>query len=233
MWGARDLTWCTETTSPRRTRRFLRTTLFMRILPSSQNSSARTMHTVSLRFLPLMRTVSPRKSCSSSIFCRLSATTELSSFTASSATRRGEGGGRGRSGRPSGPRRDRGGGGTTRDRSRRRGGREIRASMKRRPQILGGGRDQIWRVRGEIERAGDAPTMRRLGDFLRWRMAVDTSFFAPEPEGAAAASSAMSRRFAVERARSSDVVGKDTLCLRLKFLSRGLERISANGRSTS
>jgi hypothetical protein len=53
--------------------------------------------------------------------------------------------------------------------------------------------------------------MRRLGDFLRWRMAVDTSFFAPEPEGAAAASSAMSRRFAVERARSSDVVGKDTL----------------------
>ena len=75
--------------------------------------------------------------------------------------------------------------------------------------------------------------MRRLGDFLRWRMEVDTSFFAPEPEGAAAASSAMSRRFVVERARSSDVVGKDTLCLRLKFLSRGLERISANGRSTS
>lgn len=61
----RGRTWCTETTSPRRTRRFLRTTLFRRIFPSSQFSSTRTMQTVSLRFLPLSRTVSPRKSWSS------------------------------------------------------------------------------------------------------------------------------------------------------------------------
>ena len=69
-------------------RRFLRTTLFMRILPSSHVSSASTMQTVSLRFLPLMSTVSPRKSCSSSIFFGCSATTELSSLDASSTTRR-------------------------------------------------------------------------------------------------------------------------------------------------
>mmetsp|Transcript_13329 Transcript_13329/g.32440 ORF Transcript_13329/g.32440 Transcript_13329/m.32440 type:complete len:220 (+) Transcript_13329:2269-2928(+) len=80
--------WCTETTSPRRTRRFLRTTLFMRILPSSQCSSASTMHTVSFRFLPLISTVSPRNSWSSSILARFSATTLLSSFTASSTTSR-------------------------------------------------------------------------------------------------------------------------------------------------
>ena len=45
-------TWCTDTMSPRRTRRFLRTTLLMRILVSSTVSSASTMHTVSRRFLP-------------------------------------------------------------------------------------------------------------------------------------------------------------------------------------
>ncbi len=38
--------------SPNRTRRFLRTTLLMRILASSHVSSASTMHTVSLRFFP-------------------------------------------------------------------------------------------------------------------------------------------------------------------------------------
>ena len=40
----------------------------MRMLPSSVSSSARTIQTVSLDFLPLRRTVSPRKSCNSSIF---------------------------------------------------------------------------------------------------------------------------------------------------------------------
>mmetsp|Transcript_27800 Transcript_27800/g.89165 ORF Transcript_27800/g.89165 Transcript_27800/m.89165 type:complete len:389 (+) Transcript_27800:707-1873(+) len=80
--------WWTEMTSPRRTLRFLRTHLFMRILPRSHVSSASTMHTVSLRRLPLISTVSPRKSCSSSMVCTLSATTELSSLTASSTTRR-------------------------------------------------------------------------------------------------------------------------------------------------
>lgn len=41
-----------EITSPNRTRRFLRTTLLILILASSTVSSARTMQTVSLRFLP-------------------------------------------------------------------------------------------------------------------------------------------------------------------------------------
>jgi hypothetical protein len=45
-------TWCTDTTSASRTRRFLRTTLLMRILDSSTVSSASTMHTVSFRFFP-------------------------------------------------------------------------------------------------------------------------------------------------------------------------------------
>ena len=80
--------WCTDTTSPSRTLRFLRTHLFMRILPGSQASSASTMHTVSLRRLPLSRTVSPRKSWSSSMVDRASATTELSSLLASSTRRR-------------------------------------------------------------------------------------------------------------------------------------------------
>ena len=41
--------WCTVITSPRRTLRFLRTHLFIRILPASHVSSARTMQTVSFR----------------------------------------------------------------------------------------------------------------------------------------------------------------------------------------
>jgi len=56
----------------------------MRTFPSSHASSANTMHTVSLRFFPFTRTVSPRNSCNSSIFAGDNATTELSSFTASS-----------------------------------------------------------------------------------------------------------------------------------------------------
>ena len=68
--------------------RFLRTHLFIRILPASHVSSARTMQTVSFRRFPLISTVSPRKSWSSSIVARLSATTELSSFDASSTIRR-------------------------------------------------------------------------------------------------------------------------------------------------
>uniref|UniRef100_A0A0E9W7J3 Uncharacterized protein n=1 Tax=Anguilla anguilla TaxID=7936 RepID=A0A0E9W7J3_ANGAN len=55
-------------TSPRRTRRLLRTTLFMRTFSSEQVSSESTMHTVSLLFFPFISTVSPLKSCSSSIF---------------------------------------------------------------------------------------------------------------------------------------------------------------------
>jgi hypothetical protein len=125
--------WCTDTTSPRRTRKFALTTLFMRIFGSSQVSSAKTMHTVSFLFLPcrfpdnlsenfykpctlpslfgrtsgiiwislcmhmnqgkweadtLMSTVSPRNNCNFSMVSILSATTELSSFTASSTIRR-------------------------------------------------------------------------------------------------------------------------------------------------
>ena len=45
-------TWCTETISPSLTLRLLRTILFMRILLSSTALSTRTVHTVSLRFLP-------------------------------------------------------------------------------------------------------------------------------------------------------------------------------------
>ena len=62
--------------------------MFMRIFASSQVSSASTMQTVSLRFLPLIWTVSPRKSESSCIVLRWSDTTLLSSFTASSTIRR-------------------------------------------------------------------------------------------------------------------------------------------------
>ncbi len=50
--GSRIPTWCTDTMSPKRTRKFLRTVLFMRIFDSSTVSSAKTMQTVSLRFLP-------------------------------------------------------------------------------------------------------------------------------------------------------------------------------------
>ena len=98
--------WCTETTSPSRTRRLRRTTLLRRTRDSSVPSSASTMHTVSLRFLPgvgvgvgwarcvraalssclpflppsspvvpLRRTVSPRKSCRASMVLGERATT--------------------------------------------------------------------------------------------------------------------------------------------------------------
>ena len=70
------------------TLRFLRTHLFIRTLPRSHVSSASTMHTVSFLRLPLMSTVSPRKSWSSSMVCVLRATTELSSLLASSTTSR-------------------------------------------------------------------------------------------------------------------------------------------------
>ncbi len=60
----------------------------MRTLVSSVVSSTRTMSTVSLRFLPFTRTVSPRKSESLSMVRELSEMTELSSPVASSTTRR-------------------------------------------------------------------------------------------------------------------------------------------------
>lgn len=92
-----------EMMSPRRTRRFLRTTLLTRIFDSSQVLSIRTMQTVSRRFLPckqpslenwsrgesaLRRTVSPRNNWRCSIVFAFKATTELSSLMASSTTRR-------------------------------------------------------------------------------------------------------------------------------------------------
>ena len=55
------------TMSPRRTRRLFLTTRFIRILSSVTVSSDSTIQTLSFLFLPLSRTVSPRKSCSSSI----------------------------------------------------------------------------------------------------------------------------------------------------------------------
>mmetsp|Transcript_5523 Transcript_5523/g.13299 ORF Transcript_5523/g.13299 Transcript_5523/m.13299 type:complete len:319 (+) Transcript_5523:1298-2254(+) len=78
----------TVTTSLRRTRRFLRTTLFIRTFESSQVSSARTIQTVSFPFFPLMRTVSPRNNSSCSILAGLREMTELSSFVASSTINR-------------------------------------------------------------------------------------------------------------------------------------------------
>jgi len=70
------------------TRRLVRTTLFILILFTSQVSSARTMQTVSFLRFPLRRTVSPRNNCSSSILLGWRATTELSSFVASSTIKR-------------------------------------------------------------------------------------------------------------------------------------------------
>eukprot|EP01139_Manchomonas_bermudensis_P001218 Amastigsp_a1520_219.p6 type:complete len:121 gc:universal Amastigsp_a1520_219:382-20(-) len=78
----------TVTTSERRTRRFVRTTLLSRILASGHVSSASTMQTVSRRFLPFRSTVSPRKRLRRSIVAVCIATTELSSFVASSTMRR-------------------------------------------------------------------------------------------------------------------------------------------------
>lgn len=49
-------------TSPSRTLRLLRTTLFMRTFSSEQVSSDSTIHTVSRLFFPFISTVSPRKS---------------------------------------------------------------------------------------------------------------------------------------------------------------------------
>lgn len=54
-------------TSPSRTRRLLRVTRFTRIRSSPQVSSVRTIHTVWRRFFPRSTTVSPLKSCSSSV----------------------------------------------------------------------------------------------------------------------------------------------------------------------
>lgn len=54
-------------TSPRRTRRLLRVTLFMRTRSLPHVSSVRMMQTVCLRLRPRNTTVSPRNSCSSSI----------------------------------------------------------------------------------------------------------------------------------------------------------------------
>ena len=78
--------WCTDTTSPSLTLKFLRTTLFILIFGSSHDSSARTMHTVSRLFFPLRSTVSPLKSSSSSIVFGFRLITEFSSFMASSTT---------------------------------------------------------------------------------------------------------------------------------------------------
>lgn len=69
--------------SPCLTRRLCLTTRLMRALPSSRSSSAKTIKTVSLRFLPLTRTVSPRNSWRVSIVLLERAITELSSLTAS------------------------------------------------------------------------------------------------------------------------------------------------------
>lgn len=77
---------CTDTTSDSRTLKLLRTILFIRIFSSGQVSSDNTIHTVSLRLLPFSRTVSPRKSWSSSILACDSDTTLLSSLTASSTS---------------------------------------------------------------------------------------------------------------------------------------------------
>ena len=102
-----------ETTSLRRTRRLVRTTRGMRIFSSVTVSSDSTMQTVSkrtklihtgspriytlfsrkfvllpFRFFPLIITVSPRKSCNSSILVCDRDTTELSSPTESSTISR-------------------------------------------------------------------------------------------------------------------------------------------------
>lgn len=77
-----------DTMSDRWTRKLLRTTRFMRIFSLGQFSSESTMHTVSLRRRPFNSTVSPRNSWSSSILACDKATTELSSFNASSTNSR-------------------------------------------------------------------------------------------------------------------------------------------------
>merc|ERR1719192_2444886 len=74
------------TISPSLTLKLFLTTLFMRILSSVTVSSLRTMQTLSFLFFPFSSTVSPRNNCSSSILARESATTLLSSLTASSTS---------------------------------------------------------------------------------------------------------------------------------------------------
>lgn len=77
-----------DTTSERRTLKLLRTTRFMRIFSLGHESSERTMQTVSFLRFPFSNTVSPRKSCNSSIFACERQTIELSSLVASSTRRR-------------------------------------------------------------------------------------------------------------------------------------------------
>lgn len=62
--------------------------LFIRILSLETVSSDRTMQTVSFRFLPLRSTESPLNNSNSSILAWDKATTELSSFAASSTISR-------------------------------------------------------------------------------------------------------------------------------------------------
>ena len=62
--------------------------LLRRTLFSSHESSTSTTRTVSFRFLPFTRTVSPRKSCSFSIVLVCIEMTELSSLGESSTIRR-------------------------------------------------------------------------------------------------------------------------------------------------
>ena len=75
--------------SPCLTRRLCRTTRFMRALPSSRSSSAKTMRTVSFLFFPFTKTVSPRNNCRVSMVLFESAMIELSSLTASVTLQRG------------------------------------------------------------------------------------------------------------------------------------------------
>jgi len=70
-------------TSPCLTLRLWRTTRFIRAEPSSRSSSASTMRTVSFRFFPFTKTVSPRKSWRVSMVLLERAMMELSSLTAS------------------------------------------------------------------------------------------------------------------------------------------------------
>jgi len=73
-----------ETTSPNLTRKFLRTTLFILIFPSSILLSTKAIHKVSFLFLPLIRTGSPLKIFNSYNFAADKQIAELSSLTASS-----------------------------------------------------------------------------------------------------------------------------------------------------
>mmetsp|Transcript_2596 Transcript_2596/g.7813 ORF Transcript_2596/g.7813 Transcript_2596/m.7813 type:complete len:376 (+) Transcript_2596:1351-2478(+) len=78
----------TDTMSPSRTLRLFLTTRLHRIFSSGQSSSTSTTHTVVRLFFPFRSTVSPRKSCSSSILAGDSVMTEFSSLFDSSMIRR-------------------------------------------------------------------------------------------------------------------------------------------------